>query len=204
MSNALAKAHAGTSLVIGAAMEGGYFAGVINVAGTHYGLAVSPKAGDLDPMPWGETGQDIGATSCCDGLANTVAMAEAGSELAQAIQKLNLNGYDDWYLPARDEQEMLYRQFKPLAHSNAATFRDGYNPSSVPVGYPYTAETPPQTTVEVFQADGPEAFEPRLYWASTQFSAHYAWLQYFAHGHQNLALKVHALRARAVRRFLIN
>ncbi|MBT12276.1 MAG: DUF1566 domain-containing protein [Oceanospirillaceae bacterium] len=204
MSEALTKAHAGTSLIIGAAMEGGYFAGVINVAGTHYGLAVSPKAGDLDPMPWGETGPDIGATSCCDGMANTLAMADAGSELAQAIRKLNLDGYDDWYLPARDEQEMLYRQFKPLAHSNAATFRDGDNPSSVPGGYPYTAETPPQTTVEVFQADGPEAFEPRFYWASTQYSANFAWDQDFANGTQGIDPKGVALRARAVRRFLIN
>ncbi|MBM1145608.1 DUF1566 domain-containing protein [Alcanivorax sp. ZXX171] len=202
MSEALAQAHAGTSLIIGAAMEGGYFAGIINVAGTHYGLVVSPKAGDLDPMPWGELGQDISATSCCDGMANTVAMADAGSELAQAIRKLNLDGYDDWYLPARDEQEMLYRQFKPLAHSNAATFRDGDNPSSVPVGYPYTAETPPQTTVEVFQAAGPEAFEPRFYWASTQYSANSAWLQCFALGYQHFDRKDGALRARAVRRVL--
>ena len=202
MSEALAKTT--TALVIGAAMEGGYFAGVINVAGTHYGLVLSPKAGDLNPLPWGEFGQDIGASSCCDGMANTVAMAEAGSELAQAIQKLDINGFDDWYLPARDEQEMLYRQFKPLDHDNAATFRDGDNPSSVPAGYPYTAALPVQTTDPAFQEDGPEAFQPRFYWSSSQLSANNAWLQYFANGYQDGDHKGDALRARAVRRFLIN
>jgi len=202
MSEALAKTT--TALVIGAAMEGGYFAGVINVAGTHYGLVLSPKAGDLDPLPWGEFGQDIGATSCCDGMANTVAMAEAGSELAQAIQKLEINGFDDWYLPARDEQEMLYRQFKPQDRDNAATFRDGDNPSSVPAGYPYTAALPVQTTDAEFQADGPEAFQPRFYWSSSQFSAYNAWLQVFASGLQYCVHKGGARRARAVRRFLIN
>ena len=202
MSEALAKTT--TALVIGAAMEGGYFAGVINVAGTHYGLVLSPKAGDLDPLPWGEFGQDIGASSCCDGMANTVAMAEAGSELAQAIQKLDINGFDDWYLPARDEQEMLYRQFKPLDHDNAATFRDGDNPSSVPAGYPYTAALPVQTTAPAFQEDGPEAFQPRFYWSSSQYSANSAWYQVFANGDQLTGHKDDALRARAVRRFLIN
>ena len=202
MSEALAKTT--TALVIGAAMEGGYFAGVINVAGTHYGLVLSPNAGDLDPLPWGEFGQDIGASSCCDGMANTVAMAEAGSELAKAIQNLEINGFDDWYLPARDEQEMLYRQFKPQDRDNAATFRDGDNPSSVPAGYPYTAALPVQTTDAAFQEGGDQAFQPRFYWSSTQYSANLAWHQDFDDGGQTSDLKFNALRGRAVRRFLIN
>jgi len=52
--------------------------------------------------------------SFVDGLANTRAMAAAGSELAQRILDLRIAGRDDWYLPALDETERLYRNLHAM------------------------------------------------------------------------------------------
>lgn len=59
---------------------------------------------DLGEMPWGLDGEDIaGAKSVYDGRANTLAMAEAGSELAKAIRALP----GDCYLPSQAEALMM-------------------------------------------------------------------------------------------------
>ncbi len=190
---------------IGFETEGGYFAGIININGQKFGIVVSPKEGDLDDQQWGPwKNRDAieGANSFFDGQANTQAMAEAGSELAKAIQALNINGHTDWYLPARDELELVYRTLKPTDNRN---FRlSGDNPSSVPAGYAYSIDEPAQTIATDFQEDGELALKPTWYWSSTQYSAYGAWVQDFGDGDQNDAHKLLALRARAVRRFLIN
>ena len=188
---------------IGFETEGGHFAGIIHINGQKFGIVVSPKEGDMDDQQWGEFDQEIeGARSFFDGQANTQAMAEAGSELAKAIQALNINGHNDWYLPARDELELVYRNLKPTDNRN---FRlSGDNPSSVPVGYAYSIDEPAQTITTDFQEDGEQALQPTWYWSSTQSSAHYAWSQDFADGGQDRDPKGSAFRARAVRRFLIN
>ena len=197
------KLEAGQPLTAGQQIEGGYFAGIITINGQQYGIVVSPKEGDLQDQQWGEFEQEIeGARSFFDGQANTQAMAEAGSELAKAIQSLNINGHTDWYLPARDELELVYRNLKPTDNRN---FRlSGDNPSSVPVGYAYSIDEPAQTIATDFQEDGEQALKPTWYWSSTQYSAYNAWIQVFDDGDQGNDHKNFAFRARAVRRFLIN
>jgi hypothetical protein len=190
---------------IGFETEGGYFAGIITINGQKFGIVVSPKEGDIADQQWGPwKNRDAieGANSFFDGQANTQAMAEAGSELAKAIQALNINGHTDWYLPARDELELVYRNLKPTDNRN---FRlSGDNPSSVPVGYAYSIDEPAQTMATEFQEDGEQALQPTWYWSSTQSSADLAWSQGFEDGDQTIDHKGDALRARAVRRFLIN
>ncbi|MCG8393331.1 MAG: DUF1566 domain-containing protein [Pseudomonadales bacterium] len=197
--------EAGHALTAGQQIEGGYFAGIITINGQQYGIVVTPKEGELDDQQWGpRKNRDAieGANSFFDGQANTQAMAAAGSELAKAIQGLEINGHTDWYLPARDELELVYRNLKPTANRN---FRlSGDNPSSVPVGYAYSINEPGQTVATDFQEDGEQALKPTWYWSSTQASADGAWMQDFADGDQNLCHKLLAFRARAVRRFLIN
>ena len=146
-----------------------------------------------------------GAESYSDGLANTNAMAEAGSPLAQWARGLRIDGHDDWYLPSRDELELMYRNLKPTTQENDCTFRDGDNPSSVPVGYPYTALAPTQTTVAAFAQGGAQALDARWYWSSTQYAAVTltAWSQGFDIGLQLSYRKSAVGRARAVRRFKI-
>lgn len=189
---------------IGAQLEGGYFAGLFTLNGDTYGLIVSPRAqGELEEATWGEYGKDLpGARHFNDGLANTQAMAEAGADLARWMLALDINGFADWYLPSRDELELLYRHFKPTTETNWV-YRPGENPSSIPMGYPYTAELPAQTQLADFQADAAEAFSPEWYWSSTQYSPDTAWGQDFGAGYQGLGHKDGELRARAVRRFKV-
>ena len=188
---------------IGAALAGGLFAGIIRIDGEDFALIVAPKDGGEKECAWSDSDKDVScAGSYFDGQYNTLAMAEAGSELAQWARELRIEGHNDWYIPSRDELEILYRAFKPTTDTNA-TFRNGDNPSSAPVGYPYTRDLPAQTSVDGFQAGGANAFEDAWYWSSTQYASNpsYAWFQGFNNGLQYDGRKSYAGRARAVRRF---
>jgi hypothetical protein len=191
--------------VFGTPWEGGFFAGIITFNGDVFAQVVAPKAdGDLGPAIWHPDYKLItGADSFFDGLANTKAMAEAGSAIAQQVLELRIAGFNDWHIGARDQVELLYRGFKPTTEENYV-YRSGDNPSSLPVGYPYSIHLPGQTPVELFREGGAEAFEDALYWSSTQYSAYFAWDQYFDNGLQYDALKYSRGRVRAVRRVKIS
>jgi hypothetical protein len=188
---------------IGQLIEGGYFAGVVRVDGQRFGVVVAPKESEFEGE-WGEYGKKIDARSVGDGVANTQAMLDAGSPIAAKVRALDINDHQDWYIPSRDELELMYRNLKPTDAENWASFRDGENPSADPVGGLYTEEDPAQTTVAEFQEDGAQAMEPAWYWSSTQYSAGYAFVQVFSDGGQVDDAKYYAWRVRAVRRFLIN
>jgi hypothetical protein len=156
-----------TPTVAGAPFAGGFYAGRILIAGALYAIVVAPKAGGVHKAtPLGPTKNVPGALSFFDGQANTVALAKAGSKLAKWAHGLEIGGFTDWYLPSRDELEICYRAFKPTQEENYCWRGD--NPSSVPPGYAYSLADPLQTTVEAFQAEEAEAFEPVWYWSSTQ------------------------------------
>lgn len=184
---------------------GGFYAGRFQIDDAEYALIVSPKdTGSLEDAVWGKYGQSVdGARSCNDGLANTIAMKEAGSKAAEWALQLNIAGHTDWYLPSRDELELCYRNLKPTDEENWASFRDGDNPSSLPDGYPYTEQSPQQTSSTLFQVESAEAFVRDWYLSSTQYSPDNAWVQYFVDGYQYNGLKDGARRARAVRRFKV-
>lgn len=191
---------------IGAAMAGGFYAGLITVGHELFALVVSPKEFGEYEGAWHTSSDAIyGAEYYADGLANTKAMADAGSAMAQWTRGLSIEGFSDWYIPSRDELEVLYRNLKPTDEENYASFRDGDNPSSAPVGYPYTESTPEQTLADAFKFGGAQALEPKLHWSSTQYAADpdYAWGQNFDNGHQGYGHKSYAGRARAVRRLKI-
>lgn len=191
--------------IIGAPFEGGFYAGRFMLDGAEYALIVSPKAeGELEEAAWAELRKDLpGTTSCNNGLDNTTAMATAGSDLARWMLALDINGFADWYLPSRDELELCYRNLKPSSRTNYCGFRDGENPSSLPAGYPYTANSPAQTTAAPFAAKGEQAFSGDWYWSSTQYGPSSAWIQGFGGGGQGGDHKGSEYRARAVRRFKV-
>ncbi|MFM0357960.1 hypothetical protein PQR12_31095 [Paraburkholderia nemoris] len=191
--------------VFGTPWEGGYFAGIITFGGDVFAQVVAPKAdGDLDLAIWHHDYKLIAGTdSFFDGLANTQAMAEAGSAIAQQVLELRIAGFDDWHIGARDQVELLYRGFKPTTEENYV-YRSGDNPSSLPVGYPYSIHLPGQTPVELFREGGAEAFEDTRYWTSTQYSAYDAWFQDFAGGGQGAGYEGSKGRVRAVRRVKIS
>ena len=179
---------------------GGYYAGAIRFGADLFGIIVAPKELGETSAAWGKRDQDIpGARSYFDGMANTLAMVDAGCDVAAWARALTIGGNADWYIPARDELELLYRHLKPTAETNYV-YR-GDNPSSVPAGYPYTETEPGQTAVELFRGDAPDAFEEAWYWSSTQFSRLSAWNQHFDLGYQDTSGKSVEARVRAVRRF---
>lgn len=193
-----------TPTVPGTPYDGGFCVGRFLCNGEPHLLIVAPKAaGEHDDAEWHTEYSDIaGAQSYCDGLANTQAMAEAGSELAQWALGLNIDGHADWYLPAQDELELCYRALKPTTDDNYLYGRSGINVSAAPPTYPYTADAPAQTPVEAFQVGGSEAFDEAWYWSSTQHASLSggAWCQGFGAGGQDSSLKASQLRARAVRK----
>ena len=197
-----------TQPAIGTEMEGGFYAGHIRQDdGKTYAIIVAPKAlGQHEGHAWNNQYQNIpGAQSWNDGLANTQAMAESGSQIAQWALDQQINGHADWYIPAMDELELLYRNLKPTTEQNWLYARAGINLSAVPTTYPYTPEFPAQTTVAPFQAGGTEAFEPELYWSSTQHAGDdaCAWCQGFSSGGQVSNRKDDDCRVVLVRRVAI-
>lgn len=202
-----AKAAPATTIPeIGQPYGGGFFSGITRDpdTGKRYLNITAGAEHELKGI-WGEYDVKIeGADSFTNGRANTEAMAAAGSELAQQTLALRIGGHDDWAIPARDQQEPQYRNFKPTTESNWQYGRSGDNPNSEPVGLLHTEESPAQTTLTAFQEGGAEAFKPRAYWSSTQRSADTAFLMYFVDGGQNDLVKGYELLVRPVRSELLD
>ena len=186
--------------IIGTAMEGGTFGGIINVNGTRKGVIWAPKQeGTISAilLPKGKT--VTGAHSPCDCAANTQGLIAAGSPAAMRIAGLNIAGFQDWLIPSRDVLELGYRHFKPTTQENWCSWRDGENANSVPPAWLYTEESPAQTAIEEFKEGGKAAFDAVWHWSSTVMpSGKMAFIQYFDHGGQDYYLSAEC-RVRAVR-----
>lgn len=80
---------------------------------------------DQNPNPWGQGwgchGVVVGTqTGVGTGAANTAAIVAAGcagpSAAAVLAANFSVNGYDDWYLPSRDELLLLYQQWATVGN----------------------------------------------------------------------------------------
>ncbi|PHM20965.1 MAG: hypothetical protein CK604_00715 [Curvibacter sp. PD_MW3] len=100
---------------LGHLVEGGFFHGILLIDGKLYGEVTGPAADCfVKDLVWLPDYKDVpGATSESDGLANTLAMAEAGSPLGQAALACRSGGFDDWYVPARVGALLQYGNLKP-------------------------------------------------------------------------------------------
>lgn len=210
----------------GAPFEDGFYAGLITAAPRPYAIILPPKSEGLLRAQWAVDRawtKDIpGAQSLWDGRANTEAMADEDHPAALWALGLRIAGHDDYYLLARDELEVCYRNLKPgtgknYTYSNRAeawgvdpgdyngidTNGNGHNASSGPVGEAYTSDSPSQTLAELFQRGGPEAFDEAGHWSSTQFSPFFAWAQTFGDGNQFCDTKYYRLSFRVARKIFI-
>lgn len=173
------------------------------------------------------------AGTLTEGLKATLAMVADGNSTvypaAHYCNDLSIGGYTDWYLPARDELELIYRNLKPVTNNNWTTAdransptpnytnlgsigtggtQHGLNYNSDPQGVAYTTTVPSQTSVAAFQSGGAEAmnFGSDYYWSSTEYATNLAWYQYYRTtnpGYQGDALKNAGYYVRAVRRSII-
>jgi hypothetical protein len=168
-----------------------------------------------------------------EGLKATLAMVADGNSTiypaAHFCNDLSIGGYTDWYFPARDELELIWRNLKPVTNNNTTIggrpnsptpnytnlgsigtggTDQGLNYNSDPQGVTYTSGSPAQTSVAAFQTGGAEAmtFGSNYYWSSTEYSSSQAWYQFYDTtypGYQNDANKTVAYYVRAVRRSII-
>ena len=165
---------------LGDPLGGGFFAGEMILDGIRYALIVAPKAaGESSSLRYKREDYVIadGAVSDNDGLANSELINDPNHPAAQFCRPLKIGGFDDWYLPSRDELAMLWRNLGPCRKDTPETFREG----------------------------GEEAFDQDWYWSSTQ-SASYsycAWYLNFFDGTQTNAHKFSNFGVRAVRRLKI-
>lgn len=191
----------------GAEFEGGYYAGKIQRTDGVYALIVAPKAlgQSSTELKWkNNQATSGGCKSLNNGAINTAHMVANGDATvypaAHYCHNLVINGYSDWYLPARDELEIAYRNLKPTTESNSTSNRDkssyvytdtndggpstmGMNSHSIPAGAAYTASNPAQTTLEPFKKGGAETLytdSDSQLWSSTEFSSIYAYAQDFS------------------------
>jgi len=189
-----------SNIQAGDAFAGGFFVGYIDtVAGTidsqddyqtgeRYALVVASKSlEEPAPVLWDsqERTQESGSITRWDGLSSTENILAKNDTDYQAFEHIRSirssdpvpsDGGSDWYLPAMDELELIYRNLKSItADNNVGTFSGtfpgsqdyGFNPSSDPTGTAYTASDPSQTSVAAFQSGGAEAVDLAFYWTST-------------------------------------
>lgn len=208
---------------IGSAYEGGYYAGTIILSNVAYYLIVAPKATGETTAIWSSSSQSApgGTRTLHNGLNATNASLSLSPDsypAAKFCRNLTIGGYTDWYMPARDELELCYRNLKPSTTSNATSIRNksaltyspyndlstdthGINRNSSPVGAAYTASNPARTSVVLFQSGQAESFGSD-YWCSSENSLSSAWIQYFSDGAQWSDTKTITHRVRAVRKVL--
>ena len=167
---------------IGAAVEGGFFAGLIsqNANGTAtHALIVAPKATGSNSgsgIKWKTSESNTsGTSSTYDGAANTANMNNSTHPAAYYCAGLTIDGYSDWYLPALYEMNIAYYHLKNSTHGNSTVnlTRNAYSvPSRASTNFTNSPLVPTQTSVSVFQLGGSEAFiQGATYWVSTQHSA---------------------------------
>ena len=190
--------------VIGQAYGGGFYAGKINVSGTQYYLIVSPKASGETSAAWGVFGVTTGTTSVIDGPTNSADLAALGALYAAATfcEGLTIGGYSDWYLPAKNELEVLYYFLKPTTTANDTG--SGSNANAVspePYNTNYTSGNPAQTSAGIgFRTGETNAFISNYYSSSTEKNSSSVEDQDFADGRQSGDSKSDSLNVRAVRR----
>ena len=124
---------------------------------------------------------------------------------ARLCGDLVLGGYSDWYLPAKNELEVLYYNLKPTTDANNTA--SGSNANAVspePVSTNYTTGSPAQTSAGIgFRTGETDAFACDYYWSSTENDSGNAWKQNFGSGYQGNNYKNGGACVRAVRRIAV-
>lgn len=184
-------------LSLGQWYAGGYFIGLTRENGIRYRNIVASREHEFVGKLCESRHGLQQACSRVDSVANTKALLGAGpvgSKAALRVTNLNIAGYTDWAIPARDVLELCYRHLKPTREANDVCDTrypwQGENPSAVTDGWPYTASRPAKTSVAMFREGGPQAFgTTRWYATSSVYDARdgrYVWAQWFGSGRSSI------------------
>jgi hypothetical protein len=114
----------------GQAYGGGIYMGTVNVSGTCYYLIVAPNSTGCAACQWKTTRTTTDSScSCVDGYNNTYGPQNNNTHPAgNWCATRTINGFSDWYLPARNELQTIY--------NNGA---NGNNQSVIGVGEAFAA-----------------------------------------------------------------
>lgn len=151
-----------------------------------------------------------GAANNLHGWIRSATGPNAGTfDLTGNSNGTGLGGYNDWYLPAMDELEIMYRYLKPDATANTITA--GLNINSYPSNSTYLLNDPGITSVSDFQEFGAQSVwdpaysiffsvtpEENLAAGSQKFNR-----QAFNNGSQTFSVYNSTMMGRAVRRELV-
>ena len=210
----------GPTTAIGSNVSGGFYAGKVTIGANKYYIMLGPST-TQNYLAWSTINQSVASTSLVDGFSNTTTRLNSATyPAAQYCTSLATGGYTDWYLPARDELEICYRNLKPGTGQNLTTPRPnttqapnggggnhGQNSNSFPTGAAYTTTNPAQTTVSAMQTGQPNALivsPVDEYWTSTDGNGSYgSWVQSVGTGGQNVVNRTSSKRTVAVRRVLV-
>ena len=195
-----------------------------------YRIIVAPKAtGETSAIY--KTSIDAAPAACItlsEGRKATLAMVAAGNSTvypaAHFCNNLNIASRTDWYMPARDELELIWRNLKPVSGSNytgadrqnAVDYKNlgspgdtsvntGTNVNTAPVGAAYTASAPAQVAAgKNFRTGETEALSASTtYWSSSEYQSANAWYMQTSDGRQYANAKNGSMPVRAVRRSII-
>lgn len=226
----------GTSLTINVTTVGGSGAFADWSIMAQYRVIVAPKStGENTSIAYknANTAAPAACSTLTEGRKATLAMVAADTATvypaAHWCNNLSIAGKTDWYLPARDELELCWRNLKPTADANHTTadrgdsaidyknlgaFDDtvithGTNNNSSPSGAAYTTGVPAQVAAgKNFRTGESEAFvySSFHYLSASEYSDSLAWTQAWHStypGYQRANSKAFAYYVRAVRRSII-
>lgn len=204
---------------------------------SRYRIITAPKASGQAGVTMAYKNANTAAPAACmtlsEGRKATLAMVAADSSTvypaAWYCYGLSIGGKADWYLPSRDETELIWRNLKPVtvgsftgpparpassATGTLGSYGDtstahGVNPNSSPTGVAYSTAQPTQVAAgKNFREGETEAITPSpvRYWTSSEYASGTAWWAAWyaaAPGYQDIPPKTESCYVRAVRRSII-
>ena len=197
-----------------------------------YRIIVAPKAtGETTGIAIKSTASALPNMSqtIAEGWASTNAMRDADTSAvypaAHWARGLNIGGFTDWYIPARDELELCWRNLKPSTYNNyvasqtrysfnvhimgayadsyPGTSDQGINLNSYPASDRYTSLTPAQAESTLFQMGGQQSLSSNTYSSSSYHTGHGVYTQRFDNAYPGYQGFEGTNMLRAVRRVIV-